>query len=107
MNIDIREIKFLAERDKIAFKNHAIMRMNERKIFADDVKDALLNGEIIEIYEKDRPLPSCLIFGKTFKGKALHIVIAIDSKSSMLWVITVYEPNLELWEEGFKKRRAK
>jgi len=48
MNINFEDIRLLAENDKIAFKSHAILRMDERKILADDIKNALINGEIIE-----------------------------------------------------------
>jgi len=105
--LQINEIKTLAKNDRIAFKNHAILRMHERKIFADEIKDALLNGEIIEEYEENLPLPSHLILGATIKGKLLHIVVAIDSDFKMLWIITVYEPSLDRWEEDYRTRRKK
>jgi hypothetical protein len=41
-------IKALARKDRIAFKKHSILRMHERRIFADEVKEALISGEIIE-----------------------------------------------------------
>ena len=56
------EIKQLAERDRIAFKKHAVLRMHQRKNLADEVKYALINGETIEKYPKDRPLPSQLVW---------------------------------------------
>jgi hypothetical protein len=31
--------------------------------------------------------------------------VAIDEEEPMLWIITVYEPDLFEWEEGFEKRR--
>jgi hypothetical protein len=37
--------------------------------------------------------------------KPIHGVVAIDEEEPMLWVITVYEPDLSEWEEGFEKRR--
>ena len=105
--MQINEIKILAKNDRIAFKNHAILRMHERKIFADEIKDALLNGKIIEEYEDNLPLPSYLILGTTINGKLLHIVVAIDTAIKILWIITVYVPTLDRWEEGFRTRRKK
>ena len=81
--------------------------MHERKIFADEIKEALLNGEIIEKYEQNLPLPSYLVLGLTSNGKSLHIVVAIDKKIDMLWIITVYIPSLDRWEDGFRSRRKK
>jgi len=83
------------------------IRMHERKIYADEIKDALLNGEIIEEYEKNLPLPSYLILGATTNSKLLHIVVAIDMAIKILWIITVYVPSLDRWEEGFRTRRKR
>ena len=101
------EIKQLAERDRIAFKKHAVLRMHQRKNLADEVKYALINGETIEKYPKDRPLPSQLVLGYTQKQRPIHAVIAIDTEELMLWIITVYQPELDDWEAGFKKRKIK
>ena len=99
------KIRELAKKDKIAFKKHAVLRMYQRKILADEVREALLGGEIIEEYRKDKPLPSYLVLGYTTRQRPLHIVVAVDPEEPTVWVVTVYEPKLEEWEEGFKKRR--
>ncbi len=96
-------IKRIAERDSIAFKRH---RVRERGIRADEVKEALINGEIIEDYPEDNPLPSCLLLGYTEKRKPIHAVIAIDMDDRIIWVITVYSPSDEEWENGYKRRKA-
>ena len=53
---------------------------------------------------KDRPHPSRLILGWC-RGRPLHIVVADDSRADETIVITVYEPDPELWEPGFRRRR--
>lgn len=98
-------LKELAKKDKLAFKKHALLRMYQRNIRADDVKVALLGGEVIESYLEDKPLPSFLVLGRTSKGRPLHTVVALDSEEQILWIITVYEPSMEEWEEGFRRRR--
>ncbi len=103
----ISEINKLARKNNIAFKTHAILRMQERKISAKEIKDVLCNGEIIAEYKDDFPLPSCLILGKTLNKRHIHTVVAVDTKNKMLWLITVYEPTLSDWEVGFKIRRRK
>jgi hypothetical protein len=35
----------------------------------------------------------------------LYAVIAADESEEMLWIITVYEPTILEWKEGFEKRR--
>lgn len=102
------KIQELVKKDRITFKKHALLRMHERKIVADEVKTAIYSSEIIESYHEDKPLPSYLLLGYTQQHhRPLHIVVAVDKNEALLWVITVYEPSLTEWEEGFKKRRRR
>lgn len=105
MPLDVEIIRSLAGSDKIALKRHSILRMRQRRITADEIKEALLTCKLIEDYPSDRPLPSGLLLGFTGNGKAIHAVVAIDEDEPMLWLITVYEPTLDDWEEGFERRR--
>jgi hypothetical protein len=106
MQITVDLLRSIAAQDRIAFKKHSILRMRQRNISVDDVKWVLLHtGRMIEEYPADRPLPSGLILGHTEGGRALHVVVAVDAAEPMLWVITVYEPNLSDWEVGFERRR--
>ncbi|TRZ88390.1 MAG: DUF4258 domain-containing protein [Methanosarcinales archaeon] len=79
--------------------------MRQRKITADEVKKALQGCKIIEDYPEDRPFPSGLVLGYTENNRAVHAVIATDETEEMLWIITVYEPTILEWKEGFEKRR--
>jgi hypothetical protein len=101
----IKQIKEFAENDSIAFKKHSAIRMRQRNISANEVKEILIGGQVIEDYPDDIPLPTCLILGFTKKQKPIHAVVAVDESDRMLYVITVYSPNNEEWENGFKKRR--
>lgn len=103
--LDVDKIRELVSRDKLAFKKHTIFRMYQRDISADEVKQTLQECKIIEEYPEDRPLPSGLVLGYTEDSRAIHSVIALDEIEEMLWIITVYEPSLSDWEEGFEKRR--
>ena len=106
MIFDISLIKAFAEHDRIAFKRHAVIRMQQRAVRADDVKEILLFPEIIEEYAEDHPLPSALLFGITSARRILHAVVAIDpTDDGMLWVITVYEPDKINWCSDLKTRR--
>ncbi len=71
----------------------------------DEVKIALEHGEIIEQYSEDHPFPSYLIWAHLSKHKIIHVVVALDIDDKMLWVITVYVPAPEEWEEDYKRRR--
>jgi hypothetical protein len=100
----------LARDDRIAFKKHTALRMRQREISSEEVKEALQNCKIIESYPNDYPLPSGLVVGYTRKKRAIHAVVVIDDQNKeegMLWIITVYEPNILEWQEGFEKRRRR
>lgn len=105
MAIQIDVIRSLAASDSIALKRHSILRMHQRRITVDEVKEALLSCMLIEDYPSDRPLPSGLVLGRTVEGRVIHAVVAVDDDEPMLWVITVYEPTLSDWKEGFEQRR--
>jgi len=88
----------------VAYRLHASKRMFEREISNDDVENVLRNGEIIESYDDDYPLPSMLINGMAKNGRALHLVAAINADKKEIIVITVYEPNLFKWLDNFSRR---
>jgi hypothetical protein len=89
---------------KIVYRFHALRRMFERKISESEVVEAIQNGKVIEDYPTDTPYPSQLILG-TSQGKSIHLVIAFASDTKETIVITVYEPDLSIWEPNFESRR--
>ena len=84
---------------------HAVERASTRGIDPLEVKEALLKGEIIEDYPKDRRGHSCLVYGKSLIGKDIHVLCgqAFDA----LWVITVYEPDPTEWVDPQTRRAAR
>lgn len=89
---------------RIVFRVHAIQRMFERGITAEDVRDVLETGDTIERYPDDTPYPSRLVLG--WRGvRPLHVVVADDQEGNELIVISVYEPDPATWEPGFKRRK--
>jgi hypothetical protein len=60
---------------KILFLPHAVEQMSrpERMITTDEVREAVLRGEIIEDYPGDRRGASCLV-SYVNKSQALHVV---------------------------------
>ena len=77
--------------------------MAQRHISLAEVKEVIMNGEIIEEYPDDYPYPSCLVVGYTVKGRMIHTVIGIGDEK--LWLITVYEPDPEQWSEDYRVRK--
>lgn len=89
---------------KLIYRQHAIKRMHERCIAEEEVEHAIESGEIIESYPNDTPYPSFLILG--YAGtKAVHVVYADDIEDSNRIIITVYEPDPNLWCDDLKRRR--
>ena len=103
--LNINMIKQLVISKKIRWTEHVIIRLLQRKISQEDIKIALLNGEIIENYEDDYPYPSCLVYGENLDKEVLHIVCG--SNGEELWIITAYYPDNKEWEKDKKTRKEK
>ena len=91
--------------EKVAFKKHSILRMRQRDISVEEFKEAMAHAEVIQFYDDDRPFPSALVLGFTTSGRPLHAVVALDEENEQIWIITLYEPSVENWNEEFKERR--
>jgi len=89
---------------KLLYRQHAIKRMHERCITEDEVEHAIANGAVIESYPNDTPYPSVLLLGHA-GTKAIHAVYADDVEESVRIIITVYEPDTEIWCDDLKTRR--
>ena len=101
--MDIDEIKEYCLAGRIQWTAHVMQRLIKRNISRRDVKEALMNGKIIENYPEDYPYPSCLVLGVTLKSEVLHIVCGIGE--NRLWIITAYRPDESMWTESFTKRK--
>ncbi len=93
------------ENFEIVYRLHASKRMFEREISDDDVEYLLKNGEIIERYDDDYPLPSLLLNGFSMNKRPLHLVVAVNREEKRLVIVTVYEPNLLKWLDNFSRRK--
>lgn len=87
---------------KNVFRLHALKRMIERSVSKDEILDVIFHGEMIENYKNDQPFPSKLMF-KVVSNRPIHVVFAESAEENI--IITVYEPTLDRWENGFKIRR--
>jgi hypothetical protein len=68
-----------------------------------EIVSAIMNGEIIETYPKDRPYPSCLVLG--VEEEPVHVVASADTAARICHIITAYRPDLEHFEPDFKTSR--
>jgi hypothetical protein len=85
------------------FSQHATNQAIKRRIVSREVKESILQGEIIETYPDDKYGASCLIFGYTQNRRPLHIVCSYPARD-LLKIITLYEPDLNQWI-NYRKRR--
>jgi hypothetical protein len=79
------------------FSKHAVDQTIIRDISVAELEEAISNrSEVIEDYPEDKYGPSCLILGFTAAERALHVQCSYPSRS-MIKIVTVYEPNPDLW----------
>ncbi len=99
----IDEIRRRVARGGFEFSQHAVDQSIIRHISVQDLREAIVGGEIIEAYPDDKYGSSCLIFGMTRVGRPIHVQCS-DSSRPTVKIITIYEPDPALWIE-FKVRR--
>ncbi|MDD5035814.1 MAG: DUF4258 domain-containing protein [Methylococcaceae bacterium] len=94
----------MAAANKILFLPHAIKQMSrpDRMITTDEVREAVLSGEIIEKYPEDSRGESCLVLYTT-QNRMIHVVCA--PKDEYLAIITAYLPSSDQWSSDFKTRK--
>ena len=78
--------------------------MQLRGITEEEVYAVVNHGEVIETYPQDTPFPSRLVLG-WIKRRPIHVVMADEPETGTIIVITTYEPDLERWMPGFRRRR--
>ena len=91
---------------RLVFRVHAIQRMFQRRISEEEVKQVVVTGEIIETYPTDKPFPSRLILGWS-GSRPIHVVAADDAPAQETIIVTVYQPDIQEWESGFKRRKRR
>ena len=100
----IDEIRRRVARGDFELSQHAVDQAIIRHISVQELREAIVGGEVIEVYPEDKYGPSCLIFGMTRVGRPIHIQCS-DPSRPIVKIVTVYEPNPAIWIE-FKVRRS-
>ncbi|MBI2422566.1 MAG: DUF4258 domain-containing protein [Candidatus Hydrogenedentes bacterium] len=88
---------------RVQWQSHALSRCLERGITRSEVLQAMLTGEVIEVYAEDRPYPSCLILSRA--TQPLHVVAAVDPQALQTHIITAYRPDAAHFHDDWKTRR--
>ncbi len=90
MKTELDNIQNAVKSNKHRFRLHALERMVERDIQPEEIKEAILNGEVIDYYPDDKYGPSCLLFGKCGENKILHVHCFMDMFGSLPLMILSY-----------------
>lgn len=86
------------------YSGHTIRRMAERNVSRDDVESVIETGEVIREYPDDKPYESRLILG--WRGdRPLHVVAADNEADNEIIIITVYEPDPNIWNKDFRSKK--
>ena len=92
---------------RLKLRRHAQERRLDRDIRRDEIREVLKHGEIIQERPEASPLPKYKVLGWTRYGsRPLHVVAADDEEEDVTYVITVYEPDPNLWTDDFQQKRT-
>lgn len=102
--MDIHHIIEAIRSKRIRITDHADEEAQADRLDFDAIFYSVLHGEIIEVYPKDKPYPSCLIYGCSPLGEPIHSVWAYNKKNKWAVLITVYRPDPSRWI-NYKQRK--
>ena len=77
----------------------------DRMISISEIRGVVEKGELIEDYPEDARGHSCLLVGIGYGNRPVHVVCA--PKEDYLAIITAYLPDLDQWEDNYRKRKKK
>ena len=103
--MDIQRLWHSIQTGELRITDHADEEMATDKLSLEEVLMSVLNGEIIEDYPSDQPLPSCLVLGQTSKNDPVHSVWAYNEETGRAVLVTVYRPDPDRWIE-FRARKT-
>jgi hypothetical protein len=98
------ELRRLLAAGNFTFSRHAFVRAVERNISDEEIREVGRRAEMIEDYPTDKYSASCLLLGWSDTGRPLHLQVS-RAKTAAVRIITLYEPDLNEWDEGYTQRR--
>ena len=82
---------------RIRSTNHADEGAQSDRVSYDEMFSSAPKGMIIEDYPNDKPYPSCLIAGNSFKGEPVHSFWAHNKETRWAALVTIYRPDPARW----------
>jgi uncharacterized protein DUF4258 len=101
---NLAEFRIAVATGNIEWRMHVLQKLAKRGISQQIAREVLITGERIRDYVEDKPFPSSLFLGYV-SGKPLHVVAAYDEATHKAFVITAYEPSLEIFEPDYRTKR--
>lgn len=93
--------------EKILWSRHATAALVDDGVDRMGVEAALQDSQVIEDYlPAHRPLPDCLVFATLSEGRPIHAVVAIDESNDRIFMVTVYIPTEDRWEDDWQTRKG-
>lgn len=99
----LEKVKRKIRQGEYQFSHHAEVERENESVTVDDIKTAVINGELLEDYAHDPRGASCLVLGMMNNGRPLHVVLTMLSLDVVLF-ITVYIPTLPKWLDPSTRR---
>ena len=91
--------------NRLRISDHADEEAESDRLSFDEIFFSVFQGEIIEDYPDDKPYPSCLIYGDSFRGEPVHSVWAFNKETKWAVLITVYRPDPDRWINWRTRRK--
>ncbi len=95
--MEISHIVDAIQSGRIRITDHADEEAQNDRLSYEEIFFSVFTGEIIENYLQDKPYPSCLVYGRTFKDEPVHSVWAYNEETLWAVLITVYRPDHRRW----------
>jgi hypothetical protein len=80
------------------------MRLQERRLNSDVLRNAVATFEVMETYAGDKYLPSYLLRGEVPEF-VFHVLVATDLAGDNVRVMTMYLPDPAQWDGSGRFRR--
>ena len=104
----LKKIQECFRADRVYYSRHARDEMEGEEsgvIKDEEVFETVSTGKIIENYPEDESYPSCLIYGRTFKNRPLHVVCGYADDENLFIIITAYQPHHDRWIDFTRRKK--
>ena len=104
----IKRIREAFRLGRYTLRVHGFKRMVERSIHPQAVRQVVLTGQPIEHDAAGRKgVDESVLFSGVWENRPLHVKVAerVTATGYRHFVVTVYEPDPDIWQDGFSRRR--